>query len=45
MLVLYALARQVTLPLVEHRDPYLLRELPLKALELGVAGLSLFRLV
>ena len=44
LVVLYVLARQVTLPLVDHRDPYLAHELPVKALELAVAGLSLRRL-
>lgn len=44
LLVLYVLAREVPLPLVDHRDPYLLSELPVKALELGIAGLSALRL-
>ncbi|HEX6596475.1 MAG TPA: hypothetical protein VF045_06040, partial [Acidimicrobiales bacterium] len=44
--VLYFLAREVALPLVDHRDPYLLEDVPVKVAE-GVAaliaGLSLVR--
>jgi hypothetical protein len=31
MIVLYVAARQVALPLVDHRDPYLLTDIPVKA--------------
>ena len=46
MLVLYVLAREVALPLVDHRDPYLLTDVPVKVAEvaaLGLAGLALVR--
>lgn len=45
MLVLYVAARQVALPLVDHRDPYLLRDVPVKAAELFAAGLAVVALV
>ena len=45
LVLLYVLAREVSLPLVDHRDPYLLSELPVKAIELGIAGLSVLRLI
>ena len=45
LIVLYVLARQLSLPLVGHRDRYVLAELPIKAIEIGAAGLSLLRLV
>lgn len=40
MIVLYVAARQVALPLVDHRDPYLLKDVPVKAAELLAAGLA-----
>lgn len=45
MIVLYVAARQVTLPLVGHRDPYLLKDLPVKAAELFAAGLAVVALM
>lgn len=45
MIVLYFLGRQVTLPFVNHRDPYLLEDLPVKLAELLAAGLALAGLV
>jgi hypothetical protein len=46
LVLLYFLAREVTLPLVDHRDPYLLEDVPVKVAEgvaALVAGLSLVR--
>lgn len=40
LLALYFLAREVALPLVAHRDPYLFEDLPVKAAELVAAALS-----
>lgn len=45
MIVLYVAARQVALPLVDHRDPYLLKDVPVKAAELLAAGLAVVALV
>ena len=45
MIVLYVAARQVALPLVDHRDPYLLTDIPVKAAELLAAGLAVVALV
>ncbi|MGQ0744562.1 MAG: hypothetical protein ACT4OS_09555 [Acidimicrobiales bacterium] len=44
LIVLYVLVRQFSLPLVDHRDPYLLTDLPVKLVEVGAAGLAGFRL-
>ena len=45
LLVLYLLVRQVSLPLLDHRDPYRLVELPVKAVEVAAGSLSLARLI
>ena len=45
MIVLYVAVRQATLPLVDHRDPYLLSDIPVKAAELLAAGLAIVALV
>jgi hypothetical protein len=45
MIVLYVAARQVALPLVDHRDPYLLTDVPVKVAELLAAGLAVVALV
>lgn len=44
LVVLYVAVRQFTLPLVDHTDPYLLRDLPVKATELLAAGVALVAL-
>jgi hypothetical protein len=41
LVALYVLGRQLTLPLVDHRDPYLLEDLPVKMAELAAAGLAI----
>lgn len=45
MVVLYVAARQFALPLVDHRDPYLLTDVPVKAAELFAAGLAVVAVV
>jgi hypothetical protein len=45
MVVLYVAVRQFALPLVDHRDPYLLTDVPVKAAELFAAGLAAVALV
>ena len=45
MVVLYVAVRQFALPLVDHRDPYLLVDVPVKAAELLAAGLAVAALV
>lgn len=45
MVVLYVAVRQFALPLVDHRDPYLLSDVPVKAAELLAAGLAVAALV
>ncbi len=40
MIALYFLAREVSLPLVNHTDPYLLEELPVKLSEVLAAALA-----
>jgi hypothetical protein len=45
MIVLYVAVRQVALPLVDHRDPYLLTDIPVKAAEVFAAGLAIVALV
>ena len=45
MMALYVLARQLTLPLVDHRDPYLLEDLPVKVAEVVAAGVAVAGLV
>ena len=45
MVVLYIAVRQFALPLVDHRDPYLLRDVPVKVAEAFAAGLALVALV
>lgn len=45
LVVLYVAVRQFALPLVEHRDPYLLSDVPVKAAELLAAGLAVAALV
>lgn len=45
MVVLYVAVRQFALPLVDHRDPYLLTDVPVKAAELLAAGLAAVALV
>jgi len=45
MLVLYVLAREVALPLVDHRDPYLLTDVPVKMAEAAAFGLGVLALV
>ncbi len=45
MIVLYVAARQVALPLVDHRDPYLLTDIPVKVAELMAAGLAAVAIV
>ena len=45
MIALYVLARQLTLPLVDHRDPYLLEDLPVKIAEVVAAGVAVAGLV
>lgn len=41
IIVLYVLVRQFSLPLVNHQDPYLLREIPVKLAELFAANVAL----
>lgn len=41
LVVLYVAVRQFALPLVDHRDPYLLEDVPVKAAEFLAAGLAL----
>lgn len=41
MVVLYVVARQFALPLVDHQDPYLLADIPVKLAELFAANLAL----
>lgn len=46
LLVLYVLVREFAVPFVDHRDPYLITDVPVKVAELaaaGVAGLALIR--
>lgn len=45
MVALYFLSRQFTLPLVGHRDPYLLADLPVKVAEVVAGGLAIAGLV
>ena len=45
MILLYVAVRQVALPLVDHRDPYLLTDIPVKAAEVLAAGLAIVALV
>lgn len=45
MIVLYVAVRQFAVPLVDHRDPYLLTDIPVKAAELLAAGLAVVALV
>ena len=45
LVVLYVAARQVALPLIDHRDPYLWADIPVKAAELLAAGLALVALL
>lgn len=45
MVVLYVAVRQFALPFVDHRDPYLLTDVPVKAAELFAAGLAVIALV
>lgn len=45
LIVLYFLARQVSLPLVGHSDPYLLEELPVKLAEALAAALAVATVV
>ena len=40
MILLYLAARQVALPLIDHRDPYLLTDIPVKLAELLAGGLA-----
>jgi hypothetical protein len=41
MVVLYVAARQFALPLVDHQDPYLLGEMPVKLAEIFAANVAL----
>jgi hypothetical protein len=45
MVLLYVAVRQFAVPLVDHRDPYLLEDVPVKAAELFAAGLAVVALV
>lgn len=45
MIVLYVATRQMALPLVDHRDPYLVSDIPVKAAELLAAGLAVTALL
>lgn len=45
LVVLYVAARQVALPLIDHRDPYLWADIPVKAAELLAAGLAVVALL
>lgn len=45
MIVLYVAVRQFAVPLVDHRDPYLLSDIPVKAAEVFAAGLAIVALV
>ncbi|HUR23830.1 MAG TPA: hypothetical protein VMZ73_08165, partial [Acidimicrobiales bacterium] len=45
MVVLYVAARQMTLPLIDHRDPYLWTDLPVKLSELLAAGVATLALL
>ena len=45
LVVLYVAGRQFALPLVDHQDPYLLEDVPVKLAELAAAGLAVAALV
>jgi len=45
MLVLYVAVREAALPFVDHRDPYLLADIPVKLAELFAANVALTALV